>query len=554
MDQINSPDELFEIKPDTGTVIEDDSDMTINEPDVAEPQAEVQAEALDEAQVETANEPEQAPEAAAETAKETVMETADETVPEAEVPTETVSSDNFKETAAENESDDFSAEFEEIEREEQDLQMLEEIGDSIVMQVDAEIENSIIIPEEPVAADRIEYAADEPEQEDETPEEDRKHRGFFARIPWWGYTVAGVVIVIALTIIWIAATKSGRGAMVKYGSQYAANQVTYQPVEPVEHIEVPDEITEIDPDINVEDIEVIPDDFTVVTPEPVTPEITPEPVQDPNSDVPAVPVKTVHNILLVGEENIDSGKYRGRSDLIMIATINSEQKSVKLTSIMRDSLVAIPGYPDNRINAAYAIGGVSLLYDTLKMNLGIDIDNYILVNFESFVAIVDALGGIDVEVTADEAKYLNTTNYIANPADRKIVAGTNHMNGGQVLGYCRIRHVGTANNEYSDFGRTSRQRRVLSTIYDMASGMNYFGLMGMAGKCLPYVTTDMDAETMEKYINMLLEVGMPGPVETFRVPISGSFSDVMLREMLVTKIDLEVNSRALREFIYGREQ
>lgn len=550
MEQTNSPDELFEIKPDSDVTIEEDSDMIINEPNKEIPEASVPETAAEQTAEENVTEENVTEENLTEviSAEEAVTEEAATEEPATE--SEAVRTvEEATPVTTDAESDDFSAEFEEIEREEQDLQMLEEIGDSIVQQVDAEIENSIIIPDEPVDTDRIE--ADIDDGTDEEPPEDDRHRGFFARIPWWGYTLAGVVIVILMTIFWIAATKSGRGALVKHGSQYAANQVTYQPVEPVQQVDVPDEVTEADPTINIEDIEVIPDDYSVVTPEPM-PEPAMEPTDDSQED--AVTEKTVYNILLIGEENIGSGGYRGRSDLIMIASINTKQKSVKLTSVMRDSLVAIPGYPDNRINAAYAIGGVSLMYDTLKANLGIDIDNYILVNFESFAAIIDALGGIDVDVTADEAKYLNTTNYIANPADRKIKTGVNHMNGGQVLGYCRIRNVGTAAKEYSDFGRTSRQRRVLGTIYDMASDMNYFGLMGVAGKCLPYVTTDMDAETIEKYINMLLEVGMPGPVENFRIPVSGSFSDVMLREMLVTKIDLEVNAMALRMFIYGNEE
>lgn len=566
MDQTKSPDELFEIKPDVEEIIDDDSDMIINdsdeqveqvvnEPEPAKPDASAQAseqQAIVEqaigAQSEDARSEEEQPEEAQSEETQSAESQQEESRQEEPRQEELQPEENrTEEYQPESEMDDFSAEFEEVEREEEDFEMLEQIGDSIVLQVDAEIENSIIsLAEENTARQQDIY-----DEEDEPKEEEK--RGFFARIHWWGYTLAGVGIVIALTIVWIAATKAGHGALVKYGSQYAADKVTYQPVEQVQHADVPDEKDDItDQNINPEDIEVIPDDYSVVTPEPIIPVDT---EQTDTEDPMAVPVKkSVYNVLIVGEENIGSDGYRGRSDLIMIASINLNQKSVKLTSVMRDSLVAIPGYPDNRINAAYAIGGVSLLYDTLKLNLGVDIDNYMLVNFESFVSIVDALGGMDVEVTAEEATYLNTTNYISDPADRKIVPGVNHMNGGQVLGYCRIRNVGTVNNEYSDFGRTSRQRRVLSTIYNMASDMNYFGLMGLAGKCLPYVTTDMDAETIETYINLLLEVGMPGPVETYRIPVSGSFSDVMLREMLVTKIDLEINAKALRRFIYGDEE
>ncbi len=302
MNQINSPDELFEIRPDTDEIPEEDSDMIINESVTASSETDdtengaSETEAVLPAETETeekAPKTEEKPAKAAET-------------PDIE-PSQT-------EALEEAESDDFSAEFEEIEREEQDMQMLEEIGDSIVQQVDAEIESSIItLPEEQTVA-ASEYGNVDDFADNGPEEHDTGHRGFFARIPWWGYSVAGVVIVIALTIVWIAATKSGRSTMVKYGSQYAANQVTYQPVAPVEQVDVPDETEDNDPAVNTEDIEVIPDDYTVITPEPVAPTPEVEPVEEDNTATPAEEIKNVYNVLLVGEENIDSGNYRGRPD------------------------------------------------------------------------------------------------------------------------------------------------------------------------------------------------------------------------------------------------
>ena len=303
-------------------------------------------------------------------------------------------------------------------------------------------------------------------------------------------------------------------------------------------------------DINREDLEVIPEGFSVVTPE-IVPSGEPQDTEnDPNAAPAEAKEQKVFNILLIGEENM-TDSVRGRSDLMMIATINSELGSVKLTSIMRDCLVAIPGHLDNRINVAYTIGGVSLLYNTLKVNLGVDIDNYILVNFDNFEDIIDALGGVDITLTTEEANYLNTTNYISNPEYRTVSAGANHLNGNQALGYCRIRAVGTSGHEYSDFGRTSRQRTVLNRIYSSAAGMSYFELMGVANKCLSFVTTDLTAEDIEKYIGLILAVGIDKGIENYRIPVSGTFSEALLRDMIVTKIDLQANAEALSKIIYG---
>lgn len=434
------------------------------------------------------------------------------------------------------EEDDFSEDFAEMAEEESDLAMVEEIGDSIVRQVDTDIANTVYESSIPLGESR----PIEPHPAEE--EEEEAGGNFFTRIPWWGYMIAGVVLVLVMFAVWIFMTKSGHGLVIKWGSRYAAEHVTYVPVEPVDVTDVMDEKDPVT-DVSKSDIETVPDDYTVVTPEPIPTEPIPE-YTEPEE-------QQVYNILLIGEENIDSGISRGRSDLIMVATINMKEKALKITSIMRDSLVAIPGYADNKINAAYAIGGVSLLYDTLKMNLGITIDNYMLVNFESFEAIVDALGGIDVDLTVEEARYLNTTNYISKPEYRNVNAGANHLNGNQTLGYCRIRYVETADNLYNDFGRTSRQRAVISKIYESTMNMNYMGLMNLAGKLLPYVTTDLTADQIESYVNMLLEVN-PTSIQNFRIPVSGSFGEMRLREMIVTQIDLDANAKAFRDFAYGQ--
>ena len=455
--------------------------------------------------------------------------------------------DNAQPAEAEEETDDFAEDIAEMENEEADMEMVEAIGDSILQQVNSEIENSMIM----VPMNGTVPTETMPEGEESGPDdgdgEGPRKENFFARIPWWGYMVAGVALVLIVMLTWVMTSGPGKGLLVKWGSKYAADKITYVPVQPVDEAEVPDE-SDLPDMPEKPDIEVVDGDHTVVTPD-ITP--TEVPKDDTQDDPEAAVLKDVYNILLIGEENIGGGSSRGRSDLLMIASVNRKEKSVKLTSIMRDCLVAIPGHIDNRINVAYTIGGVSLLYDTLKVNLGIEIDNYMLVNFESFEDIIDALGGVDVTLTAQEAEYLNTTNYISKPEYRNVRVGANRLNGNQALGYCRIRAVGTASGEYSDFGRTGRQRNVLNRIYSTLTGKNYFELLGLANRCLQYVTTDLTAEDIEKYVGMLTEVGFDSGIQNYRIPVSGTFSEAMLRGMIVTKIDLEANSKALHEFIYG---
>ena len=528
MDQNNNPDELIEIKPDR-IPEEEENDIKIYGSEFEDFTAPV-------SDTPAATEPE--PEA----------EEVSEDAPAPAEPVEAVESEPTP--VIEEEIDDFAEDLAEMENEEADMEMVEAIGDSIVQQVNSEIENSMIMMPDISAAEPQEgletTGGGDDAGDDDEPDRKGGIAGFFARIPWWGYMVAGVTLVLVIMLIWIMTSGPGKGLLVKWGSKYAADKITYAPVQPVDETDVPDESDlPLEPDKN--DIEVVEGDHTVITPDISPTEIPAEGDEDPENAV----LKDVYNILLIGEENIGGGSARGRSDLLMIASINRKQKSIKLTSIMRDCLVAIPGHIDNRINVAYTIGGVSLLYDTLRTNLGVEIDSYMLVNFDNFENIVDALGGVDVTLTAQEADYLNTTNYISKPEYRNVRIGANHLNGNQVLGYCRIRNVGTASGEFSDFGRTSRQRAILNKIYSTLTDKNYFELLGLANRCLQYVTTDLTAEDIEKYVGMLMEVGMNSGIQNYRIPVSGTFSEALLREMIVTKIDLEANSKALLEFIYG---
>ena len=434
------------------------------------------------------------------------------------------------------EEDDFAEELLEMEHEEADNEIIEGLGESINKQVALEIDP--LVPEGPSGD------PDGPKGDDDKKEKEEKKGilGFLSKVPKWIYIVSGIVLFIILLILVLKF--SGLG--VKIVSWFIDSNIRHEEI-----------------DANVSPVPTLPEDDIdkfkdLLTPIP-TSVITPEPT--------AVPLKfdkTIMNILLIGVENIDpvtgeslTGKTtsRGRTDSIVLLTINSEEKSVKLTSFMRDCYVSIPGKESNRINAAYAKGGVALLYDTLKENFGIVPDNYVLVNFEDFRTIVDSLGGIDIKLSKKEADYLNKTNYISQPANRNVTEGLNHMNGDQALGYSRVRHVATKEKENSDFGRTNRHREVIRAIITQLRKLGYVDLFKFGLECLPLVTTDADAETIEKYLNMIIDIGINDIViEDFRIPQDGTYNYLTVDKMSVLQIDIAKNRDLLWNFIYGESE
>ena len=194
--------------------------------------------------------------------------------------------------------------------------------------------------------------------------------------------------------------------------------------------------------------------------------------------------KTVINILLVGQDR-RIHEPRQRSDAMILCTINTEKKTVVLTSFLRDTYVKLPGtYGHNRLNVPYAIGGFEMLDRCLEENFGVHVDHNIEVDFSGFKAVIDAMGGIDIELTEKEAEIVE--------GDQ--VVGMNHLDGGQALMYARIRKID------DDFERTNRQRKVLTVLFEKVRSMNLVELLRVSKELLPMITTDMTDEQILEYI------------------------------------------------------
>ncbi len=243
----------------------------------------------------------------------------------------------------------------------------------------------------------------------------------------------------------------------------------------------------------------------------------------------------ITNILLIGADTYKNSGY-GRSDCVMIATLDTYDNTVKLTSILRDCYVAIPGYKWNKINAAYAFGGPDLLMSTVTENLGIPLDKYVYVNFGEFEDIIDILGGVDISLTQKETSHVFGTTK---------EEGDYHLNGKEALNYVRIRKID------SDFYRTSRQRTVMTKIFETYKSKNTAELISMVAKVLPTIHTNLTKIQILELMKTALDVSNI-KIEEFTVPAENTWSFQRTSSgASIISVDFNKNSELLKEFIYG---
>lgn len=248
--------------------------------------------------------------------------------------------------------------------------------------------------------------------------------------------------------------------------------------------------------------------------------------------------KDVVNVLLIGSDSRDPNAELGRSDTMILASFNKNQKKATALSFLRDSLVEIDGHGQSKLGHTYAYGGVGLTINTINKQFDLDVQDYVIVNFENLVGIIDQLGGIQVVLTEEEAEY-----YRQNGMP-DIVAGNVTLTGSQALAHARNRSLD------NDFGRTERQRDVIYGIYNKVLQQKDPGtVMSLISYCMTQVKTNM---SVTEIYDLAMDVLSVDNLKTQQaaVPAEGTYEFGTYEDMSVLNIDLEANKKKIEELLY----
>ena len=256
------------------------------------------------------------------------------------------------------------------------------------------------------------------------------------------------------------------------------------------------------------------------------------------------------NIALLGIDSTDSTS--GRSDSIMVATLDPIHNKLKLTSFMRDSYVNISNYGYDKLNHAYAYGGANLAINTLNTNFGLNITDFVAVDFASLPKIIDSLGGITIDITEEELNYIN--GYINNINS---VSGTNspiittpgahHVDGAQALAYSRIRYTSGG-----DFKRTERQRTVLTALFNKALNVPATQYLDVISTLAQYATTNLNTNEILKLATKIGSMGLNGvTIEQERFPIDGYCEGTMINGIYYLTFDTTATRTQVMNYIFN---
>lgn len=251
----------------------------------------------------------------------------------------------------------------------------------------------------------------------------------------------------------------------------------------------------------------------------------------------------VDNVLLIGADRHGINE-NGRSDTMILVSMNHNTGKIHITSFMRAMYVCIPrsdGHVWSMLNAAYSWGGPNLLIDTIELNFRVKIDKYVVVDFAAFEKSIDLLGGVDIELTDAEAYYIYCETKIPTPS------GPAHLNGKQALVYSRIRLID------NDFKRTGRQRNVINDLIKKAKKMDLSTMLALADEILPMVSTNLTNSEILVYITRAIPM-LKNEVTQRMLPVENedgkSFYGMIYvggREMY--RVDFVKNIKALHDFI-----
>ena len=276
--------------------------------------------------------------------------------------------------------------------------------------------------------------------------------------------------------------------------------------------------------------------------QPTIPQLVLAHTAQPAPDYEATPLsdnseKDVVNILLVGRD-ADAGNGT-RSDTMLLCSFNKRDDTITLTSFLRDLYVKIPGHHKDRINAAYAFGGIELLDETLLENFGVEVDGNVEVDFSDFREIIDLMGGVTLELTAAEARVIND-----HVRDKEVTEGTHLLDGRQALAYVRNRK-----DADGDFSRTNRQRKLLRAMAQAYKSKKLTQMLGLMEDILPMISTDISAMELTNYALTLFPMLNSAQIKTQSIPVEDGFRYANVDGKAVLLPDMEKNIQALSDVL-----
>lgn len=254
----------------------------------------------------------------------------------------------------------------------------------------------------------------------------------------------------------------------------------------------------------------------------------------------------ITNIALFG---IDAPQGQvGRSDADMILTIDNKHNKIKLTSLMRDSYVNVKGHGMTKLTHAYAYGGPELALNTINTNFDLNIDKFITVNFTSLPNVINKLGGIDMNITKGDLKYINGYIDDINKKDHTnsphiTSTGMQHLDGVQATAYCRIRYDG------GDQRRTERQRRVITAVFDKIKNSPVTDYPGILNQLLPLVTTNISSNEFISLGKDIIDTGA-NKIDELRVPCDKHENGKLIKGVYYMTFDIPAETKELHKFIF----
>ena len=263
----------------------------------------------------------------------------------------------------------------------------------------------------------------------------------------------------------------------------------------------------------------------------------------------------VSNVLLIGTDSRDLSQERGRSDSMILASINKKTRELTLTSFLRDSYVYIDDeYGYGKLNAAYSYGGAGLLMDTIESNYGVRIDDYILISFAACANVIDAVGGVKLDLTDEEADAVNeiliseVNELMGDDRNDDLLdcGGKQKLDGKQALSYSRIRYVGNA-----DFERASRQRTVMTQVLKKAA-VNPVAMARIFVTALPELSTNLSVGKSYGYTLRAPFLLIGYQLKTQQIPADDTFYGDDVDGESVLRVDCDANRQVLKDTIYRK--